>query len=129
MRLDEQHAGGPDWTVAVALEATLPLHPRLSHRLQVRAGAEGAVRSGEDGDVQRLVGLEAAERIGKRRGRRAIDCVGDIGAVDRDDCDGTLAAKFDAHDRHSYPIRTPAKDRALPRAWRSSCRCSVKPAV
>ena len=29
----------------------------------------------------------------------------------------------------SYPIRTPAKDRALPRAWRSSCRCSVKPAV
>src|SRR5205814_1282309 len=67
-RLGKQHARRPDRAVAVAVEATRPLHPRLSHRLQIGAGAEGAVRSGEDGDVERLAGFEAAERIGKRRG-------------------------------------------------------------
>ena len=96
-RLGKQHARRPDRAVAVAVEATRPLHPRLSHRLQIGAGAEGAVRSAEDGDVERLVGFEAAERIGKRRSRRAVDRIGDFGPVDRDDRDGTLATKFDAH--------------------------------
>src|SRR5207253_8685974 len=78
-------------------------HPRLAHRLQIRAGAERAVRSGEDGDVERLVCLEATERVRERRGRRTVDGVGDLGAVDRDDGDGTLAAKPYAHDVPSDP--------------------------
>ncbi len=86
-RLGEQHARGADRAVAVGLDTARAGSAVLLHRLQVRAGAERVVRAREHGDGERLVGLELTERVRERLGGRAIDGVGDLGPVDRDDRD------------------------------------------
>ena len=86
-RLREQHARRADGPVAVGLDAARAWSAILLHCLEVGAGAELAVRASEHGDGERLVGLEPAECVGERFGGGAVDRVGDIGSVDRDDDD------------------------------------------
>ncbi len=75
-------------------------HPRRSHRavtvdgdpvaapvgdpLEIGTRAERAAGAREHGDGQVVVGLEAAEGVGQRVGRRTVDRVAHLGSVDRD---------------------------------------------
>jgi hypothetical protein len=81
--------------------------------MQVGAGGECPVRPREHGDVERVVRLEAAERVRERRGGRAVDRVGDVRTVDRDHGDGPLVAEFDGHEQGRCLSRDTAVNRPV----------------
>ena len=54
-----------------------------------------------------VVGVERAERIGERRGRRAVDGVAPLGAIDGDDRDAVDVFDDDAHAGSLRPSRCP----------------------
>ena len=87
-RLAEQHPRRPDRPVAVGLDPAARGAARLAHRLEVGAGAELAARAGQHRDGQRVVGVEAPERVGQRVRGRAVDRVRHLGPVDRHDATG-----------------------------------------
>jgi hypothetical protein len=64
--------------------------------LQVVAGAEGAIGTGQDRDVLRDIAIEAAKGVGECVGRRRIDGVACGRAVDRDDRHGAVDLAADS---------------------------------
>jgi hypothetical protein len=80
--------------------------PRLGHRLQIGAGAEGLIaRSGEHQSSSVIVSLEAAIGVEQQARRLGVDCVSPLRPGDRDH--RRWAAALVAHLRHrgAHPMR------------------------
>jgi hypothetical protein len=66
--------------------------------LEVGAGAEPAAGAPQDGDPQRVVALELAERVGQGPRRRAVHRVARLGSIDDDRGDRVAALESNGHD-------------------------------
>jgi len=91
-RLAEFEAGRPHRRVA-AFDAMAP-SPR-GGLLEVESGAESAFGSGQDGDRERGIGVEAAKAVGQRACSRRIDGVARRRPIEGDDRDGAIGFKAD----------------------------------
>ncbi len=96
-RLREEHASRPNGPVAIGAQTSDPLGFPRAHRLEIGAGAEGAMRAGEHGYVYGLIRIKAPEGIGQRLRRGRVDGIGNGGTVDRDDRERAVAVVVNAH--------------------------------
>ena len=69
----------------------------FGERLQVKAGAEVAAGTGENGDAEPVIGIEAPECRRQRARTVAIDGVSSIGPIERDDHNRTSAVDVNRH--------------------------------
>src|SRR5207244_1477545 len=81
-RLTELEARRPHRGVAL-LDAVIAAARR--GLLQIEAGAECAARTGEDGDLEVAVGIEATKTLGERSRGRGVHRVARRRAIDGDD--------------------------------------------
>src|SRR5207244_2961686 len=80
----EIHEGNTEAPAINAERGLARRHP------EVVAGAKGARRAGQDGNMLRDIAIETAERFGQRARSRRIDRVARRRTVDRDDRHGTI---------------------------------------
>ena len=110
-RLAEIHSCRTHRTVEVDVGLDAVARARR-HGLEVGARTEGAAGAGEDGNGERGVVVEGAERVDELVGGRPVDGVADIGAVDRDDHHGTIDRNRDGFAHGAVSASGPPDARA-----------------
>ena len=98
-RLRQQHPRRPHGPVVIHLHR----HPIAARRggdsLQVGAGAEGAARTGQHTNRERVIRIEPAKGVGQLPSRGAVDGIPHRWPVDGDDGDRTVDVVVHRHGR------------------------------